>query len=168
MSEIILECMRRLDQSLGYVELALAKLTEEKVWLRPRPKMNAIGNLCLHVAGSEYQHLVSGIGGRAADRDRPSEFLTRGGIPPEGLLGMMREVREESWSVIRGLTEGDLQRVVAVHYPESSGMEGYSWSIQKILIGAAEHYAYHTGQIVFAAKLLQEEEIHLLNWQHYD
>lgn len=47
-------------------------------------------------------------------------------------------------------------------------MESYSWSIQKILIGAAEHYAYHTGQIVFASKLLQEEDVHLLNWQHYD
>jgi uncharacterized damage-inducible protein DinB len=168
MSEIIAECMRRLDQSLGYVEQALGRLTEEKVWLQPRPKMNAIGNLCLHIAGSEYQHLACGIGGREADRNRPSEFLTRGGFSPEELLGMLRSVREESWSVVRGLSADDLERVVTIHYPESSGMEGYSWSIQKILIGAAEHYSYHTGQIIYAARWLQEEDSHLLNWKHYD
>lgn len=47
-------------------------------------------------------------------------------------------------------------------------MENYTWSIQKIMIGAAEHYSYHTGQIVYASKLLQKEDDHLLNnWKHY-
>lgn len=57
MSEIVTECMRRLDQSLGYVEQSVCKLSMEELWFRPRPKLNAIGNLCLHIAGSEYQHL---------------------------------------------------------------------------------------------------------------
>lgn len=47
-------------------------------------------------------------------------------------------------------------------------MESYSWSIQKILIGTAEHYACHTGQIVYLAKWMQEEDVYLLNWKHYD
>ncbi|MNI46395.1 DinB superfamily protein [compost metagenome] len=168
MNEIIAECMRRLDQSLGYVETALSRLPEEKLWLRPRPKMNAVGNLCLHIAGSEHQHLVSAIGSRPTHRDRPGEILQSGGYTREELLSLMKNVREESWSVVRALTAADLERVVTVTYPEGSGMEGYSWSIQKILIGAAEHYAYHTGQIVFAAKWLQEEDAHLLDWQHYN
>lgn len=46
-------------------------------------------------------------------------------------------------------------------------MEGCCWSIQKVLTGAAEHCACHTGQIVYAAKWLQEEG-HLLNWKHYN
>ncbi|WP_397386753.1 DUF1572 family protein [Paenibacillus sp. MMS20-IR301] len=80
----------------------------------------------------------------------------------------MQDVREESWSVIGALSEKDLQRTVTVDYPGNLGMEGYGWSIQKILIGTAEHYAYHTGQIVFAARWLQEEDQHLLNWKHYN
>lgn len=168
MSEIITECMRRLDQSLGYLELAVGRLPEEKVWFRPREKMNAIGNLCLHLAGNEYQHLASAIGNRSAERDRPAEFLTRGGYTAAELLEQLRKVREESWSVVRDLTAGDLERVVTVHYPENSGVDSYNWSIQKILIGTAEHYAYHTGQIVYAAKWLQDEDVHLLNWKHYD
>ncbi len=168
MNEIIGECMRRLDQSLGYLELAAGRLTEDQIWFRPRPKMNAIGNLCLHLAGNEYQHLVCAVGGRPAERDRPSEFLTRGGFTPEELLESLREVRRESWAVVNGLTEKDLERVVTVHYTESSEMENYSWSIQKVLIGTAEHYAYHTGQIVYLARWLQEEDVHLLNWKHYD
>ncbi|WP_139329970.1 MULTISPECIES: DUF1572 family protein [Paenibacillus] len=33
---------------------------------------------------------------------------------------------------------------------------------------SAEHYSYHTGQIVYASKLLQKEDDHLLNnWKHY-
>lgn len=168
MSEVISECMRRLDQSLGYVETSLWRLPEDKLWLRPRPRMNAIGNLCLHIAGSEDQHLVCGIGNSPTRRDRAGEILQSGGYTREELLTLMRAVRQESWAVIRELTAEDLERVVTITYPESSGMEGYSWSIQKILIGAAEHYAYHTGQIVYAARWLQEEDGHLLNWKHYN
>lgn len=168
MSEMIGECMRRLDQSLEYVEKAVGKLPEEKIWFRPRPKMNAIGNLCLHVAGSEYQHLVSGIGNLPVIRDRPGELLETGGYSREELLTLLRSVRAESWSVVRKLTAADLERVVTITYPEDSGVESYQWSIQKILIGAAEHYSYHTGQIVYAAKWLQEKDAHLLNWKHYN
>ncbi|WP_438493770.1 DinB family protein [Paenibacillus sp. IHBB 3054] len=168
MSEMIAECMRRLDQSLEYVEKAVGKLPEEKIWFRPRTKMNAIGNLCLHIAGSEYQHLVSGIGNQPVIRDRPGELLETGGHSREELLTLLRSVRAESWSVVRKLTAADLERVVTITYPENSGMESYQWSIQKILICAAEHYSYHTGQIVYAAKWLQEEDAHLLNWKHYN
>lgn len=167
MSEIITECMRRLDQSLGYVEQSVSKLSMEEIWYRPRPKLNAIGNLCLHIAGSEYQHLVSGIGNKPVQRDRPGEFLICEGYSPQELLQQLRTVREESRSVISSLTKEDLEREVTLVFPEESGMENYTWSIQKILIGAAEHYSYHTGQIVYASKLLQEEDRHLLNWKHY-
>jgi uncharacterized damage-inducible protein DinB len=159
--------MRRLDQSLGYVETALGRLTEVQLWLRPRPKMNAVGNLCLHIAGSEHQHLVSAIGGLPTLRDRPGELLQSGGYSKKELLALLRNVRQESWSVALKLTAGDLERMVTVTYPEDSGMEGYSWSIQKILIGAAEHYAYHTGQIVYASRWLQDDDEHLLAWKHY-
>ncbi|OMD43408.1 DinB family protein [Paenibacillus odorifer] len=168
MSEIIIECMRRLDQSLGYVEQAVSELSMEQVWFRPRLKMNAIGNLMLHVAGSEYQHLVSGVGNKPIQRDRPNEFLTRGGYSSQELVEHMRKVREESRSVMCNLTKADLEREVTIRFPEGSGMENYTWSIQKIVIGAAEHYSYHTGQIVYASKLLQEKDEHLLNnWKHY-
>lgn len=80
----------------------------------------------------------------------------------------MREVREESRAVIRSLTKKDLEQEVTIRFPEGSGIENYTWSIQKILIGAVEHYSYHTGQIVYASKWLQEEDAHLLhNWKHY-
>ncbi|WP_151734899.1 DinB family protein ['Paenibacillus yunnanensis' Narsing Rao et al. 2020] len=168
MSEIITECMRKLDQSLGYLQVAVRGLPVEKIWHRPRPKMNAIGNLCLHLAGNEAQHLGGAIGGSGVVRDRPGEFLTRGGMSGEALLDRLRTVRDESWSVVRGLTAADLERVVTVYYPENSGVESYQWSIQKVLIGTAEHFAYHTGQIVYASRWLQDEDIHLLNWKHYD
>lgn len=38
MSEIYNEGMRRLDQSLGYVEQAINKLSREKVWVWVRPR----------------------------------------------------------------------------------------------------------------------------------
>ncbi len=167
MSEIITECMRRLDQSLGYVEQSVSKLSMEQIWYRPRPKLNSIGNLCLHIAGSEYQHLVSGIGNKPVQRDRPSEFLIREGYSSQELLQQLKTVRAESRSVIISLKKENLEREVTIVFPEESGMEDYTWSIQKILIGAAEHYSYHTGQIVYATKLLQDEDSHLLNWKHY-
>ncbi|WP_162551257.1 DinB family protein [Paenibacillus tepidiphilus] len=168
MSEIITECMRRLEQSLGYIEKAVGELPEDKIWLRPRPKMNAIGNLCLHLAGNEAQHIGGAIGGSGTVRDRRGEFLARGGMSGAELLDRLRTVREESRCVVRQLTGGDLEREVTVYYPEDSGVQSYRWSIQKVLIGTAEHYAYHTGQIVLAARWLQDEDIHLLNWKHYE
>ncbi|CAM4482760.1 DUF1572 family protein [Paenibacillus typhae] len=47
------------------------------------------------------------------------------------------------------------------------GLLRFRWSIQKILTGAAEHYAYHTGQIVYVTRWLQDEEEHPLAWKHY-
>ncbi|MEK3767313.1 hypothetical protein MKY14_02095 [Paenibacillus sp. FSL R5-0887] len=77
-------------------------------------------------------------------------------------------MREESRSVVGNLTKADLEREVTISFPEGAGMENYTWSIQKIMIGAAEHYSYHTGQIVYASKLLQKEDDHLLNnWNYY-
>ncbi|WP_128083559.1 hypothetical protein [Paenibacillus sp. DMB5] len=32
---------------------------------------------------------------------------------------------------------------------------------------AAEHYAYHTGQIVYASRWLVDDDEHLLAWKHY-
>ena len=50
------------------------QLGDAQLWWRPRPEMNSIANLMLHLAGNVGQWIVAGVGERDYERDRPAEF----------------------------------------------------------------------------------------------
>jgi uncharacterized damage-inducible protein DinB len=166
MELFVQECLARLEQSLGYVEKSIVRLDRDMLWKRIRPGMNAVGNLCLHIAGNEYQHFVSAIGGNPFVRNRPAEFQTEQGGDGAELLSRLQAVRRESRAILEKLSASDLDRPVEVIYSPDAKVESYTWPIRKILLVVTEHYAYHTGQIVLLAKLLQEEDRPILHWKH--
>ena len=160
------DCLTRLDKSLEHIEKALHALSREQIWTRPRPQMNAIGNLVLHLAGNEYQHIACAIGGNLFIRNRSEEFTAQDEGAAEELLARLQDVRLKSRYTLESLSPDDLDREVEVLYAPDSKVEGYVWTIRKILLVVTEHYAYHSGQIVFLARLLQENDTHLLHWRH--
>jgi uncharacterized damage-inducible protein DinB len=75
-------------------------------------------------------------------------------------------VREKSREVLTALSEDDLGREIKINYPPEAGIISYSRQMMELLYHVSVHYAYHTGQIVYITRLIQEEDGNLLKWSH--
>lgn len=174
LTKYVLEDM---NKQLDRIEMSLNRLNDELVWTRIKDSMNSIGNLCLHLAGNEYQNLVSAIGNKPFIRERTREFTTDGGISKEELIALLRNTRKESEGVLSALSNDDLSREVIIRYDredwnrmhrsDAHADETYDTRrIGRLLIQVSAHYAYHAGQIVVLAKLLRETNEHVTGQYH--
>ncbi|CAG7627948.1 hypothetical protein PAESOLCIP111_02969 [Paenibacillus solanacearum] len=158
--------LQLLDNELNKIQSALARLSDEDVWCKGKEGMNSIGNLCLHLAGNEYHSIACSIGGHPYVRERSAEFLAADGPSCQELAERLATVRSVSREVLSGLSEEDMKRIVQVTYSPGAGIASYAKPVGELLYHATVHYAYHTGQIVYMARLLQERDSHILKWRH--
>ena len=144
---LFLECsIRRLSELTPRIETCLGKLTPEQVWARGGENENAIGNLVLHLCGNLRQWIVCGVGGLADTRDRDAEFAARGGASTAELGAHLRETVDAATAVIAALAPERLVAPLVV--------QGYSVSVLEAVYHVVEHFSMHTGQILFATKML--------------
>jgi uncharacterized damage-inducible protein DinB len=144
---LFLDCsVRRLELSLSHIEACLSKLTEEQVWARGTENENAIGNLVLHLSGNVRQWIVSGVGGAPDTRERDREFSARGGSSIPELKHRLRGIVTEAVAVIGAVTPERLAARVTI--------QKYEVSILEAIYHVVEHFSLHTGQIIFATRLL--------------
>jgi len=128
------------------IESCLGKLTDEQVWARGHENENAVGNLVLHLCANVRQWIISGVGGRPDSRNRDAEFDARGGVARETLIDRLDTTVAEAAEVIRAVTlERLTDRLVIQHYPVS---------VLEAILHVMEHFSGHTGQIIFATKML--------------
>jgi uncharacterized damage-inducible protein DinB len=149
---LFLDCsVRRLRQSSARIEACLGKLNEEQLWARGGENENAIGNLVLHLSGNVRQWIVSGVGGRPDIRQRDREFSARGGVPIPELAELLRGTVEEAAAVLGAVTPERLaERAVIQHYDVS---------VLEAIYHVVEHFSGHTGQIIFATKMLTGSDL---------
>ena len=134
----------------GRIETCLSGLTEEQIWARSSDNENAIGNLVLHLSGNVRQWIVSGVGGRPDIRQRDAEFAARGGGGAE-LVVRLEEAVEEAAGVLARLTPERLsERIVVQHYDVT---------VLEAIYHVVEHFSGHTGQIIFATKMLTATDL---------
>lgn len=167
-NEFSKEVLMSLDNQLAAIELSINRLTEEDLWHRFKDETNSIGNLCLHLAGSEYAFIVSIVGGNPIIRQRSKEFTDDKIMNSQQLLQQLKEVRVQSKEIINGMNDADLMKQIQMP-PSKSAVpheEGKKQSVLSVIMYVVEHYAYHTGQIVYMTKLLQEGNEHILKWRH--
>jgi uncharacterized damage-inducible protein DinB len=134
------------------VEHCLDVLSEDDVWWRPNEQSNAVGNLVLHVAGSNRHFLEHVIGGAPGVRDRDAEFAARGGRTKAEVLGIWSDVAGRVEVVLRTLTPDRLLQ------PTSDRNR----SVAEVLLHVTHHNAHHIGQIVWITKLRRPGTIHEL------
>lgn len=135
-----------LRQFRDRIEVCLGKLSEDQIWARGHENENAIGNLALHLAGNVRQWIISSLGDRPDQRDRDQEFDARGGFTAAELSGKLRETVESAIAVLAGLTTEQLTQMYEIQKYRVSGVE--------VVLHVVEHFAQHTGQIIFATKML--------------
>lgn len=143
----------RLADNLFQIERCVGLLTVEQIWHRPNEVSNAIGNLVLHLSGNVRQWIIAGLGDQPDARDRPSEFAQRDTIPTADILNRLRETVQDAVLVISQLTPEELSRPIKI--------QGYDVSGLSAVFHVTEHFSLHTGQIVYATKILLNRDLSL-------
>jgi uncharacterized damage-inducible protein DinB len=138
--------VRKLALLRERIESCLDRLNEEQVWARGGENENAIGNMSLHLCGNVRQWIVSGVGGAADTRQRDTEFAARGGMSVSELKLLLRSVTDEAAAVLR--------QVRAERLTERVTIQNYEVTVLDAVYHVVEHFSMHTGQIMFATKML--------------
>jgi uncharacterized damage-inducible protein DinB len=123
----------------------LAVITEEDVWWRPDEKSNALGNIMLHLIGSNRLYIGYGVGGRPLERDRAAEFTARRN---RDRAAVVREW-EDTVAMMRDVLDG----LDATRLMERTDRTGKSTTLASILLHASHHTAAHMGQVVWITKM---------------
>ena len=123
----------------------LKALPRGAVWARPNQDSNSVGNLLVHLTGNVTEWILGGVGGRSYKRYRAGEFAQRNGADASKLMDDLEAVLREADSVLAGLTEADLERSVVIQERDTN--------VLGAIYHVVEHFAMHTGQIVFLTKL---------------
>jgi uncharacterized damage-inducible protein DinB len=147
LDRLFVDCStRRLEQLASCIEDCLGRLTDDQIWARGGENENALGNLVLHLCGNVRQWILSGVGGKPDLRRRDAEFAARGGAPATELCAQLAAVVAEAIAVLNNLDEARLTETVEI--------QGYRVTVLEAVYHVVEHFAEHTGQIIFATKAL--------------
>lgn len=147
LTETILQEARHLlvETYTPRISRCLKLLSEEEIWWRPNRASNSVGNLVLHLQGNVRQWIISGLGDQPDRRNRDREFAETGTIARRALLRGLRQTVKEADEVLATLGRADLLR--------SCSIQGFSVTGLQAVCHVAEHFAFHTGQIIFVTKL---------------
>ena len=129
----------------------LEMLSDQQIWWRPNSPSNSIGNLVLHLCGNVRQWIISGVGGAPDLREREKEFPERGPFPRRELVTKLRQTVNQACREIARMPRQELARPRAIQKFRVTGFGAVSH--------VTEHFAYHSGQILYATKLLQAQDL---------
>ncbi|HEX4138199.1 MAG TPA: DinB family protein [Bryobacteraceae bacterium] len=143
--------VEKLREFLDRIEVCLKKLSDDQIWARGGQNENAIGNLVLHLSGNVRQWIISSLGDNQDRRDRNSEFAAQGGFTKAELSVRLRDTIESAVQVISSLDTVRLTRAYEIQNYRVSGLEA--------VYHVVEHFGQHTGQIIFATKMLTRKDL---------
>lgn len=141
-----MEAGEEMVHAFGKIKHCVEQLSEEQVWWRPRPEMNAVGNLLLHLAGNVRQRIIAGLTGSPDTRDRPAEFAERGPIAKEELLRRLEGTIQEAVGVLNSCT--------AQGYLTVRNIQGHDMTCLRSVFSSVPHFRGHTQEIVHMTRAL--------------
>ncbi len=145
-STFLAHAAAKLGQLNGRIGECLGRLSYEQIWARGGENENAVGNLVLHLCGNVRQWIGYGVGGLDDVRKRDEEFAARGQIEPAELKERLAATVRDAVQIIDGLTPEQLAETVTIQKYRVTKLEAVCHVI--------EHFAEHTGQIIFVTKQL--------------
>lgn len=148
-----------LNKYLPRIVRCLEVLSEEEIWWRPNAASNAAGNLVLHLCGNVRQWIISGLGAAQDVRERDKEFAERGPIPRPALIARLNDTVKEACQVIGTLP--------AATFARDFNIQGYHVTGSFAVISVCEHFAYHSGQIIYLTKLKRGDDLHFTQLPNY-
>ncbi len=129
----------------------LQLLSEKEIWWRPNDASNAAGNIVLHLCGNVRQWITSALGGAPDFRERDKEFSERGPVPRQVLISQLRSTVKQACWTIDSLPSKTLSQEFEI--------QGFRVSGLVAIAHVYEHFAYHTGQIIYLTKLKRGKDL---------
>lgn len=148
---------RKLRQDFDQIARCARLLEPHSLWSRANAHCNSVGNLVLHLNGNVRQWIVAGLGGATFVRDRPAEFAERGPLPCEDVLSRLCATVDEAGAVITSLRPAALA--------DQHVIQGYRVTALAAVFHVAEHFSFHTGQIVHMTKAIRDVDLSLYDAQ---
>jgi uncharacterized damage-inducible protein DinB len=97
------------------------------------------------------QWIVAGVGGEPDTRERDKEFAARSSVSSEELKATLAATINRAVPVLEGLAASQLL--------ERRTIQGYDQTILEAVYHVVEHFSHHTGQILYATKLLTGKDL---------
>jgi uncharacterized damage-inducible protein DinB len=141
----------KLRRSGSRIEDCVGRLNYDQIWTRHADNVNSIGNLVLHLCGNVRQWIGFGIGDLVDQRDRDSEFAAREGLQPAELIERSRKTVSDAIAIIGNFDTARLLEKVTIQNYEVTKIEA--------IYQVVEHFAQHTGQIIFVTKMLTGDDL---------
>ena len=138
--------IRLLQDYPAQIAACLDALSEEQIWWRPNDQTNAVGNLVVHLAGSNHYYFEQVLAGADVARDRDGEFAARGGLSKAEVRGRWAASLSSMQAVLDGLTPDALL--------QTTDRTGKMTTYAQILLHVSHHNAIHTGQILWVTKMV--------------
>ena len=145
------EIKQRFHTDKQMIEQAIAQLTDDELRQRPAPSFNSIAVIMQHMAGN----LIS----------RWTDFLTTDGEKPdrnrEGEFDDVKRSRDElmqHWERGFRVLFDSLDALGHDDFAKTIYIRAKPHSVPKAIVRAMDHVAYHTGQILFIARLVHAGE----------
>ena len=130
---------RLLEEQLPRITRCAELLGDERVWERPSPNTNSVGNLILHLCGNTTQWILAELTALEDQRDRDAEFAARGGVSVAELCTKLDEVYTAACDAVDAATEAQLLAERTV--------QGYPETGLSAVLHVLEHSSGHAGQI---------------------
>jgi hypothetical protein len=143
-----------LADAFAKIKHCLDQLTDAQVWWRPKPSLNSIGNLILHLCGNLRQWIVCGVGGATDNRDRPSEFSQRGPMPKAELLNRLDDVIGQAQAALKALDADRLLEPCRIQATEQTALSA--------IFDSVPHFRGHTQEIVLMTRLQLDDAYRFL------
>ncbi|MGD0138868.1 MAG: DUF1572 family protein [Tepidisphaeraceae bacterium] len=131
--EVLAEGMHKIEHCVG-------QLNDEQIWWRPRPEMNSIANLMLHLSGNLRQWIVAGVGGAKDARNRPLEFSDRSNRPKAEVIAMLKGTATDADAVLAKLTAEQLL--------SPRRIQGFETNVIGAIMDTIPHFRGHVQEII--------------------
>lgn len=148
MQTFFADCLNNMQELHSDIENALEGLPPEALDWSPKPGMNSIAVLVVHLTGSQRWLFGEVIGGQDMHRDRDAEFRAKG-LTASQLTERLTESLEFVKNVMEELTLADLDRKCMFRAREVT----VGWVIGHSL----KHTATHLGNI----QVMRDMRLHL-------
>ncbi|MBI5862998.1 MAG: DUF1572 family protein [Planctomycetes bacterium] len=144
---------RKIDQDRKQIVRCLSLLGEAAAWTRPNEQCNSAANQVLHLTGNVRQWILGGLGNENIMRDRAAEFAARPPRPLAPILAEFERTIDAAIQVVHSITPEALAREYSI--------QGYRLSGLLAVFHVAEHFSFHTGQIVHITKTITCADVSL-------
>lgn len=130
---------------------AMARMSDEAFFRRPGDAVNSVALVVKHLAGNLKSRWTDFLttDGEKPWRNRDVEFSITAGDTRASIMTAWEEGWRAVLETVAALTPADLEKSITIR--------GESHTVTQALLRGVTHAAYHVGQILYLARLLEPE-----------